>query len=51
MGLTKVFTSLPVVAQAKSFTELARNVTNISDLASASFEAAKLITDVCTPPR
>lgn len=50
MSFTKIATSLPVVAQAKSFSVLARNATNITDPIGASIAASKLIINVCAPP-
>jgi hypothetical protein len=48
--ISSLLKAAPVVAQARSFSELAKNVTNISDPVNASFSAAKLIVNVCTPP-
>lgn len=50
MTISKIIQYLPVVAQAKSFSELARNITNLSDPVSVSFEAIKLIISVCALP-
>jgi hypothetical protein len=41
--------AVPVVAQARSLSELAQNVTKISDPVSASLTASKLIVQACTP--
>jgi len=43
ISISKIFTSMPVVAQAKSFSELARNATNITNPIDASLAASKLI--------
>lgn len=49
--ITMLLKAAPVVAQARSFSDVAKNVTNISDPVNASFCAAKLIVDLCTPPQ
>ena len=51
MGLSDVFKAAPVIAQARSFTELAKNATNITDPIGATVGATKLIIDVCAPPQ
>ena len=48
--LTTVIKAAPVIAQARSFTDLAKNVTSISDPVNASLTATKMIVGVCTPP-
>lgn len=40
----------PVIAQARSFTQLAQNVTNTNDPIRASVSGVKLIIYVCAPP-
>lgn len=47
----KIISAGPVVFQAKSFSEVARNVTNITDPIGASFTATKLIVEDCAPPQ
>jgi len=42
---------LPVISQAKSFSELARNATNVTNPWTATASAVKLIVDVCAPPQ
>ena len=47
----EILKSVPIIAQAKSFSELARNVTRVDNPIKASFSAVKLIADVCAPPQ
>lgn len=50
MSFTQILKSAPVIAQARSFTELAQNVTSMSDPANAVVTAVKLIEIQCLPP-
>jgi len=51
MGLRQIIASAPVIAQATSFSEAAKNFTQISDPFDASVQAIRLIIDVCAPPQ
>lgn len=48
--LMSIVKAAPVIAQARSFTDLAKNITKVSDPLNASLSATKLIVEVCTPP-
>jgi hypothetical protein len=50
MSITSIMRSAPIIAQATSFADLEKNVTNISDPISASLSASKLIIGACAPP-
>lgn len=47
--IISVLQAAPVVAQANSFAQLAKNITNTTDPISTSLTASKLIIGVCTP--
>ena len=43
MIISKIISSVPVIAQAEEFADVAKNVTKISNPYDASFSAVKLI--------
>jgi len=49
--LISVLKAAPVVMQAESFTEVAKNVTNCTNPYSASLTAVKVIAVECIPPK
>ena len=51
MFISKILSAAPVLAQAEEFSEVAMNVTKISNPYDASFKAVQMIIGACAPPQ